>query len=58
MTTRKIRQIGSVVLLLISGLVTAWLYRRVKPLIPAGAWHRTLSKLFIVVTWPLLMCFL
>jgi hypothetical protein len=36
MTTRKIRQIGSVVLLLISGLVTAWLYQRVEPLIPAG----------------------
>jgi hypothetical protein len=46
------RLIGWAVLMVLTGLVTAWLCGIVDPVIPAGDWHGLLSGLFVVVVWP------
>jgi hypothetical protein len=46
------RVLGWTLLLLFTGLATAWLRGVVDPLLPAGDWHGMLSGLFVVVTWP------
>ena len=49
------RWFGWVLLMLFTGLATAWLRGVVDPLIPAGEWHAMLSGLFVVVVWPALV---
>ena len=46
------RVVGWALLMLFTGLATAWLCGVVDPLLPAGDWHGMLSGLFVVVTWP------
>ena len=46
------RCFGWALLMLFTGLATAWLRGVIDPLIPAGAWHGMFSGLFVVVTWP------
>ena len=46
------RLLGWALLMLFTGLATAWLRGVVDPLLPAGDWHGMLSGLFVVVTWP------
>jgi hypothetical protein len=46
------RWFGWALLMLFSGLATAWLRGVVDPLIPAGEWHAMLSGLFVVTVWP------
>jgi hypothetical protein len=46
------RVLGWALLMLLTGLATAWLRGVVDPLLPAGDWHGMLSGLFVVVTWP------
>jgi peptidoglycan biosynthesis protein MviN/MurJ (putative lipid II flippase) len=46
------RVLGWALLMLFTGLATAWLRGVVDPLLPAGDWHGMLSGLFVVVTWP------
>ena len=46
------RVVGWVLLMLFTGLATAWLHGLVDPLLPAGDWHGMLSGLFVAVTWP------
>jgi hypothetical protein len=45
------RVVGWVLLMLFTGLATAWLHSLVAPLLPAGDWHGMLSGLFVAVTW-------
>jgi hypothetical protein len=46
------RWLGWALLMFFTGLATAWLRGPVDPLLPTGDWHRLLSGLFVVVTWP------
>jgi hypothetical protein len=46
------RVFGWALLMLFTGLATAWLRGVVDPLLPAGDWHSMLSGLFVTVTWP------
>ena len=46
------RWFGLALLMLFTGLATAWLRGVVDPLIPAGEWHAMLSGLFVVTVWP------
>jgi hypothetical protein len=46
------RVFGWALLMLLTGLATAWLRGVVDPLLPAGDWHGMLSGLFVAVTWP------
>jgi hypothetical protein len=46
------RWFGWALLMLFTGLVTAWLRDVVDPLIPAGEWHAMLSGRFVVTVWP------
>ena len=46
------RWFGWALLMLFTGLATAWLRGVVDPLIPAGEWHAMLSSLFVVTVWP------
>jgi hypothetical protein len=46
------RWIGWAVVMLLTGLMTAWLCRQLDPVIPPGQWHGLLSGLFVVVAWP------
>ena len=50
------RVFGWALLMLFTGLATAWLRGVVDPLLPAGDWHGMLSGLFVAVTWPSLTC--
>jgi hypothetical protein len=43
------------VLMVSTGLATAFLRRLADPLFPAGDWHALLSGLFVVVVWPALV---
>jgi hypothetical protein len=49
------RVLGWALLVLLTGLATAWLRGMVDPLLPAGDWHGMLSGLFVAVTWPSLI---
>ena len=55
------RWIGWAALLVLTGVVTAYLRGYADPVIPEGEWHGLLSGLFVVVVWPslawLLRCF-
>lgn len=46
------RPIGWTMLMVLTGVATAWLRGVVDPAIPPGEWHGALSGLFVVVTWP------
>jgi|SRR4030081_2048339 hypothetical protein len=46
------RWFGWSLLMLFTGLATAWLRGVADPWIPAGDWHGLLSGLFVVVVWP------
>ncbi|WP_426534095.1 hypothetical protein [Bradyrhizobium sp. McL0615] len=46
------RVFGWALLMLFTGLATAWLRGVVDPLLPPGDWHAMLSGLFAAVTWP------
>ena len=46
------RCFGWALLMLLTGLATAWLRGVVDPMIPAGEWHAMLSGLFVVTVWP------
>ena len=46
------RWFGWALLMLFTGLVTAWLRGVVDPLIQPGEWHAMLSSLFVVTVWP------
>jgi hypothetical protein len=46
------RCFGWALLLLLTGLATAWLRGVIDPLIPAGEPHAMLSCLFVVTVWP------
>ena len=46
------RVFGWSLLMLFTGLATAWLRGVVDPLLPAGDWHGMFSGLFVAVTWP------
>jgi hypothetical protein len=46
------RVLGWALLMLLTGLATAWLHGLVDPLLPAGEWHGILSGLIVAVTWP------
>ena len=46
------RVFGWALLMLFTGLATAWLRGVVDPLLPAGDSHGMLSGLFVAVTWP------
>jgi hypothetical protein len=48
------RVVGWALLMLFTGLATAWLHGLVDPLLPADNWHGMLSGLFVAVTWPAL----
>ncbi len=43
---------GWVVLMILTGIVTAKLSGVIDPVIPAGDWHALLSRIFVIVTWP------
>jgi hypothetical protein len=45
------RVLGWALLMLFTGLATAWLHGLVDPLLPADNWHGMLSGLFVAVTW-------
>jgi hypothetical protein len=44
---------GWAALMILTGIVTARLHGVIEPLIPAGDWHAALSRIFVIVTWPL-----
>jgi len=44
--------LGWALLMLFTGLATAWLCGVADPLLLAGDWHGMLSGLFVAVTWP------
>jgi hypothetical protein len=46
------RVLGWALLMLFTGLATAWLRGLVDPLLSAGDWHGMLSGLFVAVSWP------
>jgi hypothetical protein len=46
------RWIGWAALMVLTGVVTAWLRGQIDPLIPPGEWHGLLSGLFVVAVWP------
>jgi hypothetical protein len=48
------RSIGWAMLMVLTGVATAWLRGAIDPVIPPGDWHGLLSALFVVVVWPAL----
>jgi hypothetical protein len=50
-----IRWIGWTALMVVTGLVTAYLRSQIDPLVPSGQWHGLLSGMFVIVVWPALM---
>ena len=46
------RWIGWTALMLLTGMVTAYLHSHLDPPIPPGEWHGLLSGLFVVAVWP------
>ena len=46
------RLLGWALLMVFTGLATAWLRAVVDPMLPAGEWHGLLSALFVVTVWP------
>jgi hypothetical protein len=44
-----------VVLMIATGIATAWLVGLIDPLFPAGDWHWLFHASFIIVIWPSLM---
>ena len=42
-------------LMVLTGVVTAWLRGYADSVIPAGEWHGLLSGLFVIIVWPSLM---
>ena len=42
-------------LMIVTGIVTAWLVGLIDPLFPAGDWHWLFHASFIIVIWPSLM---
>jgi len=45
------RMLGWALLVLFTGLATAWLRGVADPMIPAGEWHGLFSGLFVVTIW-------
>lgn len=43
------------VLMIVTGIATAWLVGLIDPLFPAGDWHWLFRASFIIVIWPSLM---
>lgn len=41
-------------LLLLTGIATAWLRVTIEPWLPPGEWHAMLTALFLLVLWPAL----
>jgi len=50
-----IRWIGWTALMVVTGLVTAYLRSQIDPLVPSGQWDGLLSGIFVIVVWPALM---
>lgn len=46
------RWLGWATLMLLTGLMTAWLRGQLDPLIPTGDWHALLSALTVMALWP------